>query len=397
MAEAEKANPPKSVANDEPTAPVSAAPTDSPCDTEELRKAATQLTERASSWTPRTGVMPDFSFEAISALWVHCSELPREAKFLLHVTMDHSIMPSLADIAAREGRPAPAHNDDPLDAKLPGHALFHKEDESLREAAWAWRAALLCTDYPVVIKEASTLIGDERKQFVWDRCLSRFDFVTRDEYMRSGDNSARMGFAMHQWLTDAQIESSVAKALARAVMLGQHWFALGRENLKFPAAETSTLLEDAWLVALGPDEVKVMGRRATLSSPKDGFAREVIPLGGESILPMLFEMLTEEVEQSKQLAETRGETWSGEVLVLAHRDLPWSTVRPVLASMHLAGVTRIAVAGLANDTVMPMRSVVVQDPGVTAPRLTFSEATTVQQMLDAVLASSGPVRLFDGR
>lgn len=362
-----------------------------PCEPIGLGAAAKAIEERAAAWSPALGTMPDFSFDAISAVWKHCPDLPDEAKRLLDASVDHSSMPSLAELAAAEGRPAPAVNDDPLDAELRGHAAFHGVDEAATKAAWAWRATL-CPSYSVIALEAGALPASERGALFWSGCLDRFDLMTRDEYLRL-HGSANVGFALHRWLIDGGVDPAVARPLGRAVELGRHWMMEGRDRaLRLPAAEVETRVEDGLIVAVEEGAIALGGRAVERFDPSHG-PPTVPSVDGEPIVSSLVDALTEEREHGRTLAERRGQRWDAFAVVLVDRALTWSVLRPVVASADAAGFERVAVFGLANERIDPLRVVVIHDAAATGAPLTLPESASVQALVDTVLARAEPVQL----
>ncbi len=342
-------------------------------------------------------MVPDFSFDAIVALWNHCPALPEEAKFLLHAHVDHQLMPSLADKAAEQGLPAPAVNDDPMDTKLPGHMRFHEVTDETRTAAWTWRAPMLCPDFPDIAKDVGRLSSSGRRPIVWDRCLSRFTFVTRDEYVRSNADVDIMGFAVHRWLTDVHVDDGIATPIARALTLGGHRVMTTRRGeLKLPSAAKGTSFDGVPLLEVRSDQIYFSIRKVALldsSGRPDGIESR----DGEEVVPVLIDRIAEEIKASMKLAEKRGTPWESRVVVLVDRELAWSTLRPLLASAHLAGIQRIDVAVLVDDFLEPLRSVVVHDTTGTAPPLEVSPTTTAQGLVEQAAAGSVPPRLFGTR
>lgn len=351
--------------------------------------ASEAIAQRESSWSPRSGTVPDLSFDAISAVWIHCPGLPDEIRLVLDVVVDHAAMPSPAALAIAEGRPLPAANDDdPLDAKLPGHARHHELGGEAWGEALRWRSSV-CADYAAVAESMSHAPAAERGAILWDRCLGPSDLVTREEYVATIRESGAVGFALHGWLTEqAQVTPAVAKPLARAVVLGSHWLVRPSTGLLLPAAASTTPVDDGVVLELGPKAIRFGGRVIAELDAAGRLETERVPSHPEPIIGPLYDLLAEEVEKSRQMSEGAGEPWSSSLLLMAHRELPWSAVRPVLASAVLAGWPRVAVVVLADDRAAPLRTVVVHraDDG-TQPE--HDDATTVQAVVDGLVTSRG--------
>jgi hypothetical protein len=392
----DQADPAPSPATEPPPSSVAA----SPCDLGALREASTRISERWSSWSPRSGTIPDFSIDAIAAVWAHYPKLPDEAKLMLDLHIDHRGMPSLADIARAEGRPAPAVNDDPLEARLPGHARYHELGKAARSAAFEWRASI-CPDYAEIEKAWAETRAGHREALLWDRCAYRYDFVTREQFVATGRGMGAVGFALHHWLTESGVDEATADALARAVVLGQlltggPWLLELPPGLELPALAAGTEVSDGVLVEVGPKAVRHRGR--TLVTLDDTGA--ILPSRGEWFVGPLYDAMVEEADRGAELAENGGDTWTGTLLLVVHRELPWSTLRPVLATAMRAGFRRAALLGLTDDRFNPLHFVVVHDGPADAEAaaggtlLELDDATTVQALADAALAREGPVRLL---
>lgn len=382
----------------EPPPPSVAA---SPCDLGALREASTRISERWSSWSPRSGTIPDFSIDAIAAVWTHCPKLPEEAKLMLDLHIDHRGIPTLADIARAEGRPAPAVNDDPLEARLPGHARYHELGKAARSAAFEWRASI-CPDYAEIEKALAETRAGHREALLWDRCAYRYDFVTREQLVATTREMGAVGFALHHWLTESGVDEATADALARPVVLGQphpggYWLLEPSPGLLLPALAEGTEVSDGVMVEVGPKAVR---HRSRTLVTLDELAAELSPSRGEWFVGPLYDAMVEEADRGAELAENGGDTWTGTLLLVVHRELPWSTLRPVLATAMRAGFRRAALLGLTDDRFNPLHFVVVHDGPADAEAaaggtlLELDGAITVQALADAALAREGPVRLL---
>jgi hypothetical protein len=374
-----------------PPAEVVPSPVVSACDMAALREASQQISRRSKSWSPRLGTVPDLTIDAVAAVWTHCAKLPDEAKILLDLAVDHGAMPSLADIARAQGRPAPAVDDDPLDARIPGHSRYHGLGDAARRAAWEWRASI-CPGYAEMAEELAEAPAADREAIVWDRCLHRYDFVAREQYVATTRETGTVGFALHHWLTEAGVDDAIADELARPLALGGHWRPQG--GLLLPVVAVQTKLDDGVVVELGPRSIHIDHREIATIDAAGRIEAELVPSGSGPIVGPLYDLLAEEADKAKQLAEWDGVAWAAPLLLVAHRELPWSTLRPVLASGILAGFRRVALVGLADDPANPLRIVVVHDASASGTPLELGETTTVQALVDAVVAREGPTRLL---
>jgi hypothetical protein len=367
--------------------------TGSPCDVAKLHEASAQLTKQSQAWSARSGVVPDHALEAIAAVWLHCPGLPPAAKVMLDALVDHDAIPSLANLAAAQGLPAPAVDDDPLDAKLPGHAAHHRVDAG----AWAWRDSV-CPDYPAIAEAMSQASAQERGAILWDRCLHRFDVVTRQEYVATIRESGTLGFALHQWLTEqAKIDAAISMPFARAVVLGGHWLVGPPAGLLLPAVASGGSLDDGLVLELRSSAIH-LDRRAIATVDAAGRidpAPSRTPSQAEPIIGPLYDRLAEEADKGKEMAAARGATWSTPLLLVAHRDLTWSTLRPVVASAMLGGFRRVDVVSLVEDRANPLRAVTIHDAAASGAPLELADATSVQGIVDMAAASTpGAVRLL---
>ena len=170
------------------------------------------------------------------------------------------------------------------------------------------------------------------------------------------------------------------------------------EGLLLPAAEVSTKLDDvALVVELGPAGIRYDHREVARIDAAGRIEAELVPSGVEAaevMLGQLYDLLAGDIERSAVLAERSGGRGTELVLLVAHRELPWSTLRPVLATTMAARVRRVAVVGLADDVADPLRLVVVHDITARGPPLELGDATTVQGLVDAVVARKEPTLLL---
>lgn len=85
------------------------------------------------SWLPA----PDYA--ALDGVRGSESAAATEAKRMLDATVDHGAKPSSVEMAMARGQPAPAVDEHPIDARIPGHASFHGR---LGTEGWTWHEGL---------------------------------------------------------------------------------------------------------------------------------------------------------------------------------------------------------------------------------------------------------------
>jgi hypothetical protein len=341
-----------------------------------------RIVEAWSSWSPRAGTLPDFSLDAVAAIWARCPTLPGEAKLVLDYRVSYDVVEP-----SDEAR---------LDALLPGRVPMLEIEGAAWSAAEAWRMSF-CEDWEALASELravdpSAVEPAKEAALVWERCLAGQDLVTRDEFLPTYRPSTLVGFALHRWLTEAHVDEEIADPLARAVVLGGHWRIRPSKGMLLPAAEVETRLGNDLVIGLGLEGVALADGRIIARHTAGGFATEPTP---EPIVRALHDDLSN-VTRAMAMESTRpGERWPATIQVLAHRDLPWSTVRPVLVTAALVGPGRVGLVVLANDRIDPLRSLVIHDAEGGGEILELNATTTVQEVVDAVVAREGAApRLF---
>ncbi len=360
----------------------------SSCDQAALRTGSETIATDWDGWTPQTGTVPDFSLDAASTVWNACPSLPDGGKTTLDFMFEH---PRTESMAAAYGAPPHASKDEflaRLETALPGHARTHPEDGLLPPAALAWMSS--------VCPEAETLMerSDTPGSAVWDACLSKLGLIEHEQWIARRGTSGLEGFALVHWLTDGGIDPKVAAPLGRALVFNGHWLVRPPEDVRLPAAEVTTSADGGIPLELGPHEIRFSGHEVA-SLDASGRLVPALVTGSPPMVGPLFDAMAEQVDHATEQAAGQGSTWSGEALVTAHRDLPWSTVGPSLAAAHLAGFERISLVVLAADRIDPVRSLTVHDATATEPLSGLTDDTTVQELVDAIVARQGKsVRLF---
>jgi hypothetical protein len=347
----------------------------SACDVPALREESTRIDERWASWSPRSGAPPDLTLDAIAAVWIHC-QLPDAARQLLDLLIDHRVVPL-------------------LEARLPDHTRHHPTGGAVDEAAHAWLGAI-CPSYTEVATAVAEARFGEREAIWWDRCVHRFDFVTREQYVANTRGPSTMGFALHHWLTEAGVDRAIADSLARPVVLGGPWPVPLHDGLLLPAAEVPTKLDDlGFVVEVRPGVIHFDHRTVATIDAEGRIEPEPEPDAEArgALVGELYERLAGRIEWSTMQAEHSGQRWSGLVLLVVHRELRWSTLRPVINTAAAARAERVALVGMADDIIDPLRMVVVHDDAADGAPLDLHDATTVQGLVDAVIAHRGPARL----
>jgi len=360
----------------------------SSCDQAALRTASETIAKGWDGWTPQTGTVPDFSLDAASAVWNACPSLPDGAKTALDFMFEH---PRTESLAAAYGAPSRASEEAflaRLETALPGHARTHPEDGLIPPDALAWTSS--------VCPEAETLMerSDAPGSALWDGCLSKLGLIEHEQWTSRRATSGLEGFALVHWLTDGGIDPKVAAPLGRALVFNGDWQVRPPEDVRLPAAEVTTSADGGIPLELGPHAIRFSGRDVA-SLDASGRLAPALVTGSPPMVGPLFDTLAEQADHATEMAARQGSTWSGEALVTAHRDLPWSTVGPSLAAAHSAGFTRISLVVLATNRIDPVRSLTVHDATATEPLSGLTDDTTVQQLVDAVVARQDEgVRLF---
>lgn len=197
----------------------------------------------------------------------------------------------------------------------------------------------ICPTATAIKKHLLAIPGAQRDAALYDLCdFQRFGLMDRESWINGRPSSATPFFA-YDWFTEQGIAEADAKALATAMLL--------RDRAAW-AVDDQTLPTTTQALGAVPDGVTVHVTRTSITvggqrlvSMLDG-AVDPSALQGHLIGP-LFDVLAEEAEQRKVMAEkTGGEAWLGTAVVVADADVPQRTLVDILYTAGRAEFRRYA-------------------------------------------------------
>ncbi len=199
----------------------------------------------------------------------------------------------------------------------------------------------ICPGAAVVKKQLASQPGDERQGFLYDKCdFKRFGLVERDTWLR-GDPSSPVPFIAYDWFIQQGIAEADAKALATAMLLRdrRRW---GIDGQKLPTvAHALAPIPKGTIVYVTTDHITVNDKKTVMI--KDGKV-DPAALQGHLIGP-LFDVLAEEADKDKQMAEATSTDWVGTIVLVADASIEQNMLIDVMYSAGRAEFSRYAMVG----------------------------------------------------
>lgn len=197
----------------------------------------------------------------------------------------------------------------------------------------------ICPTATAVKKQLLASPGAARDGVLYDLCdFQRFGLMDKESWLSGRPSSTTPFFAYH-WFTEQGIADADAKALATAMLLRDRaaW-ALDGQTLP-TTTQALRAVPDGVTVHVTQTSITVGGQQ--LVSMLDG-SIDPSALQGHLIGP-LFDVLAEEADKRKQMAEkTGGEAWLGTAVVVADADVPQRTLIDILYTAGRAEFRRYA-------------------------------------------------------
>ncbi|MCA9648915.1 MAG: hypothetical protein H6712_18520 [Myxococcales bacterium] len=197
----------------------------------------------------------------------------------------------------------------------------------------------VCPEAEAVMRAVAASAAAERSGILFDGChLDRFDVIEREAYVR--ERGSPLPWITHQWLLDQGVAPADAVVITRAMIVHD---LRATSPIDPPAGLVLPTLADGFeRLADGP-VVYVSGSGIEASSRllvriADG-AIEPAMVASHLVGP-LFDVVAEEADKDKQIAEARGADWDAAVVIVADEQLPFSILIDVYYTVGRAEYRR---------------------------------------------------------
>jgi hypothetical protein len=184
--------------------------------------------------------------------------------------------------------------------------------------------------------------------------------------------------ALAEWLRDRGVAANDTRTIGRELF--RRASARDRPieldllaDTRLPTADDGEPPADGVLVIVGPTAIETTTQRVVELD-----AGRVRPdhMTRERIDP-LYDIFAEEVDKGRSLPRQTAAPVQRSVLLAADRDVPWTTLRQVLATANEAGLLRAHLLVLVHDSFDPVRAVTIQDASGSLDELAVpADATT---------------------
>jgi len=250
----------------------------------------------------------------------------------------------------------------------------------------------ICPGAGVVFKVVAEASLSDRSNIVFDKCnLDKFGLIGRSEYGRL-EGSPTMPFYAFKWMQEQGVPEDQAQPIARALLM------MARRDWGHPDIEVVTLAQalkpvppDARVVHVTDDAILFEGRSVvTLAA---GVVDEADMKG--LLLGPLYDLLSEEGEKATVQAESKGETFAGDIVFVAGADTSYDTLMALVFTAQRADFNNVSF--LAQTAPLDYGVVPIAGPKVGAARAALVARYVVQiEAKGFSVSASDPAKVHIG-